>query len=260
MIMASHIWDKKGPSMVTAAAPAIALSEPAENALPVDIFGAQTLLKHNAPRPNYPAQGAAVLLYALALTGVVLLSRPTPETELETPLELVLAPAPVEEPPPPEEAVPEQADEIPPPPEAIDPVAPVEEPKPVPKPQPKPKVEKKVERKPRTDAAPRQATSATSASAGAPAQNASLSAIASQIHARLQRAAANAYPESQAPRSARIGYRVSFSASGAMTSFTIVPSGNAAFDAVASRLGGRIGSISPPGKPVSLSGSLTFSP
>lgn len=247
--------------MVTAAAPAIALSEPVETALSVDIFGAQTLLEPNAPRPNYPVQLAAVVLYALALAGVLLLSRPAPETQVEEPLELVLAPAPVEEPPPPE-ATPEQADEIPPPPEAIDPVAPVEEPKPVPKPEPKPKVEKKVERKPvaRSDAAPRHAAPAPATSAAPSAPSANMSAIASQIHARLQRAAANAYPESQSPRSARVGYRVGFSASGALTSFSIVPSGNAAFDAVASRLGGRIGAISPPGKPVSLSGSLTFSP
>lgn len=248
--------------MVTAAASALRVSEPAETALTVDIFGAQTLLKSNAPRPNYPAQLAAVLIYALALASVVLLSRPAPEAQTEEPLELVLAPAPVEEPPPPEEATPEQADEIPPPPEAIDPIAPVEQPKPVPKPEPKPKVEKKVERKPaaRSDAAPRHAAPVPGTAAAPSAPAANMSAIASQIHARLQRAAANAYPESQAPRSARVGYRVSFSASGALTSFSIVPSGNAAFDSVASRLGGRIGSISPPGKAVSLSGSLTFAP
>lgn len=248
--------------MVTAAAPAIALSEPVETALSVDIFGAQTLLEPNAPRPNYPVQLAAVVLYALALAGVLLLSRPAPETQVEEPLELVLAPAPVEEPPPPPEATPEQADEIPPPPEAIDPVAPVEEPKPIPKPEPKPKVEKKVERKPvaHSDATPRHAAPVPATSAAPSAPSANMSAIASQIHARLQRAAANAYPELQSPRSARVGYRVSFSASGALTSFAIVPSGNAAFDAVASRLGGRIGAISPPGKAVSLSGSLTFSP
>lgn len=248
--------------MVTAAAPAVAILDQDDATLTVDIFGAQTLLEPNSPRPNYPVQLGAVFLYALALAGVVFLSRPAPESVVEEPLELVLAPAPVEEPPPPPEATPEVADEPPPPPEAIEPIAPVEPPKPIPKAEPKPKIEKKVERKPvaRSDAAPRHSAPGPATAAAPSAPSANLSAIASQIHARLQRAAANAYPESQAPRSARVGYRVSFSASGALTSFSIVPSGNAAFDAVASRLGGRIGSISPPGKPVSLSGSLTFSP
>ncbi len=76
----------------------------------------------------------------------------------------------------------------------------------------------------------------------------------------MQRAAANAYPESQAPRTAHISYRATFSASGSLTSYSISGSGNGAFDAVAQRLGSRCGSVPAPGKPVSLSGSLTFSP
>ncbi|MFY9834404.1 MAG: energy transducer TonB, partial [Methylocystis sp.] len=80
------------------------------------------------------------------------------------------------------------------------------------------------------------------------------------FHACMQRAAANAYPESQAPRTAHISYHATFGASGSLTSYSISGSGNAAFDAVAQRLGARCGSVPAPGKPVSLSGSLTFSP
>jgi hypothetical protein len=87
---------------------------------------------------------------------------------------------------------------------------------------------------------------------------ATVSAIANQIHMRLARAAANAYPESQKPRSARISYRVVLDASGHVTSYSITPSGNAAFDSVAQRLGGRIGTVDAPGKPAQLSGVLVF--
>ena len=91
-----------------------------------------------------------------------------------------------------------------------------------------------------------------------PPPGATPSAIANQIHARLMRAAANAYPESQKPRSARISYRVSVDASGHITSFSITPSGNAAFDSVASRLGGRIGTVDAPGRAAALSGVINF--
>src|SRR5208282_2829257 len=175
------------------------------------------------------------------------------------------APPPVvEQPKPPEpEAVkpPEpQVDEPPPPPKAIEPaVAPVEPPKPKPVVPPKPKPKPVVKAPEHTVAAPRHPVAVAAPVRAAPVPaGATPSAIANQIHARLARAAANAYPESQKPRSARISYRVMVDASGHITSFSITPSGNAAFDAVASRLGGRIGTVDAPGRAAALSGVITF--
>jgi protein TonB len=230
-----------------------------------DPHGAQRLLQPAPIRPNYPAQIGAAAVYALLLGAIVTLTFKTAEAPIEEQQVIELAPAPVDEPqpedtPPPEElALPD-----PPPPPMMDPIAPIEQPKPEPA---KPKVEKplkpRTEAKP-TNAAPRTAvgprTDAPAVRAPAAPPGASTSAIANQFHACMQRAAANAYPESQAPRTAHVGYRATFSATGSMTSFSISPSGNGAFDSVANRLGGRCGSVAAPGKPVSLSGSLTFSP
>lgn len=232
--------------------------------------GVQGLLQPKPQRPNYPAQVGAAAIYALLLGAVVTLSFRTAETPIEEQQVIELAPMPVEEeeqpedvlPPPEELTLPE-----PPPPSVMDPIAPVEPVKPEPKPVPKPKVERKIEKpQPRTDAKPAAATRAgprtdvPAVRAPAAPPGATQSAIANHFHACMQRAAANAYPDSQAPRTARIAYRATFSAAGSMSSFSISPSGNGAFDAVANRLGGRCGSVPAPGKPVSLSGAFTFSP
>lgn len=230
------------------------------------IKGAQTLLHLQAPRPNHPVRIGAALAYLALLTAIVTVGFRTNIAPVEEEQAIELAPLAVEEPPP-EEDTPPQPEEIelplPPPPLAMDPIAPVEQKTPVEKPKPKPvkKIEKSVVQ-PRHTApaqnAPRVAAPAVRAPAAPP--GASASAIANQFHACMQRAASNAYPESQAPRSAHISYHATFSAAGALTSYTISSSGNGAFDAVANRLGGRCSSVAAPGKAVSLSGSLTFSP
>jgi periplasmic protein TonB len=260
--------------MATAAAPNFEPAADSDKGLLPDPHGVQGLLQPGGLQPNYPAQIGAAALYALLLGMIVTLSFKTAEAPIEEQQVIELAPVPVEEPPPPEDTPPPPEelalpDELPPPPPVMEPIAPVEPPKPVVKPAPKPKLEKKVEKptaKPTASARPTTARAAPGPRTDAPAvrapapAGATSSAIANQFHACMQRAAANAYPDSQAPRTAHISYHATFSATGSMTSFSISPSGNGAFDAVANRLGGRCGSVAAPGKPVSLSGSFTFSP
>jgi periplasmic protein TonB len=228
------------------------------------------LLTLKSARQNYFAEAVAVGVYALILAAALNYQAKPVVAPPEEPLELVMEapPPPVEEPKPPEpEAVkpPEPEVEEPPPPPAVEKaVAPIEPPKPRPilKPIPKPVVQhipKPVEKaQPRPAAEHRVAAVAAPVRAAPIPAGATPSAIANQIHARLMRAAANAYPESQKPRSARISYRVSVDASGHVTSFSITPSGNAAFDSVASRLGGRIGTVDAPGRAAALSGVINF--
>ncbi|BDV35636.1 MULTISPECIES: hypothetical protein [Methylocystis] len=256
--------------MATAAAPNFDSADAAGDDFLVDPQGVQGLLQPSGLRPNYPAQLGAAALYALLLGLIVTLSFKAAEAPVEEQQVIELAPVPAEEPPPPEDTPPPPEelvlpDEPPPPPPVLDPIAPIEPPKPIEKPAIKPKLEKKIEKpvaaKPATARAPTAArTDAPAVRAPAAPSGATASAIANQFHACMQRAAANAYPDSQAPRTAHIGYRATFGATGSMTSFSITPSGNGAFDAVANRLGGRCGSVAAPGKPVSLSGSFTFSP
>jgi periplasmic protein TonB len=229
--------------------------------------GAQNLLALRSARQHYIAEAIAIGVYALILAAALNYTTKPQQAPPEEPMELVMEPAPppaVEQPKPPEpEAVkpPEpQVQEPPPPPAAVEPaVAPVEPPKPKPVAPPKPKP-KPVVKAPdhKVVAAPHPAIAAPVRAAPVPA-GATPSAVANQIHMRLARAAANSYPESQKPRSARISYRVMVDASGHITSFSISPSGNAAFDSVASRLGGRIGTVDPPGRPAALSGVINFS-
>jgi len=230
--------------------------------------GAQSLLQSKAHRPNYPARVGAVVAYLALLGAVVTVGFKTNEAPIEEQQVIELAPVPVDEPPPEEETPPPEPIPLPepPPPLALDPIAPVEEAKPVERPKPEKKIEKRVERAPtptqeRRPAAPSHAqTAALAVRAPVAPPGATPSAIANHFHSCMQRAAANAYPESQAPRTAHISYHASFSATGSLTSYAISSSGNGAFDAVANRLGARCGSVPAPGKPVSLSGSLTFSP
>ncbi|MGY3581695.1 protein TonB [Bradyrhizobium sp. USDA 4341] len=248
--------------MTAAFAPAIAnAASPSDYGLTPALGGAQNLLFLRPARQNYLAETAAVALYALILAaGLNYATKPQPAPD-EQPMELVMEAAPpaaIEEPKPPEPVAPPQEEPPPPPPQAVEPaIAPVEPPPPPPVTKPKPKpVPKPIVQKP---APARPAPADAPARAAAPPAGATTSAIANQIHARLARAAANTYPESQKPRSARISYRVLVDASGHVTSFSITPSGNAAFDAVASRLGGRIGTVDPPGRAAALSGVINFS-
>lgn len=228
--------------------------------------GAQNLLTLRSARQNYMAEAIAIGVYALILAAALNYTTKPQQAPIEEPMELVMAPAPppVEQPKPADpEAVkpPEpQVEEPPPPPAAVEPaVAPVAPPKPKPVAPPKPKP------KPVVKAPDHKVVAASHPAIAAPVRaepvpaGATPSAIANQIHMRLARAAANVYPESQKPRSARISYRVMVDASGHITSFSISPSGNAAFDSVASRLGGRIGTVDPPGRPAALSGVINFS-
>ncbi len=236
-----------------------------------DPNGAQSLLQSAIPHTNYLARVGAVFAYLALLASVVTIGFKASEAPFEEQQVIELAPVPVEDPPLVEDTPPPEPIALPepPPPQALDPIAPVEETKPVAPPKPKP-VQKRMEHVPtprhetrpappaHAQAAPRAEAPAVRVPAAAP--GAAPSAIANHFHSCMQRAAANAYPKSQAPRTAHISYRAAFSASGSLTSYSITPSGNSAFDAVANRLGGRCGSVPSPGTPVSLSGSLTFSP
>jgi outer membrane biosynthesis protein TonB len=254
--------------MAFVTSPAVAVVS-ADSTLPNHrALGAQSLLSAKPPRQNYPAQGVALVLYALLLGAALTTAFKPAEVVTEEEKTVELAPMPVDEqPPPPDQAPLEQPDvDDTPPPMAMDPIAPVEEVKPAPKPKvekkpaPQPRVERTLERPvaKKQTAAPRVAAPAVRAPAAPP--GAQVSAIANHFHSCMQHAAANAYPESQAPRTAHISYHATFSATGSLTSYSISGSGNGAFDAVAQRLGSRCGTVPAPGHPVSLSGGLTFSP
>jgi len=230
--------------------------------------GAQSLLGPQPQRPNYPAQIGAALVYALFLGSIVTLGFKTNEAPVEEQQVMELVPIPVDEQPEEDTPPPPEALDIPepPPPLALDPIAPIEEkPKPIEKPKP---VEKKIERevkpaprheaKPATPRAAAAAVRAPAVRAPAAPPGATPSAIANQFHACMQRAASAANYE--LPRVARVSYHATFSASGSLTSYSISPSGVGPADAIAARLGGRCGSVAAPGKPVSLSGSISFSP
>jgi outer membrane biosynthesis protein TonB len=257
-------------------ATAIAPNLDAADAYPefhIDPHGVQGLLQPKPQKPHYYAQAGAAAVYALLLGAVVTLTFKAAEQPVEEQQVIELAPIPADEPPP-EDTLPppeELALPDPPPPPLIDPVAPVEEVKPAPKPIEKPKIEKKVEKppvaKPRTDARPSPTARTTPGAArtdartDAPAMRAPAappgatpSAIANQFHACLQRAAASF----EAPLAGRVSYSASFSATGSLTSFS--PSGSGPLVAIASRLGGRCGSVAAPGRPVSLSGVISFVP
>jgi outer membrane biosynthesis protein TonB len=236
-----------------------------------DPHGAQSLLTPGRLPSNYPAQIGAAAVYALILGAIVTLSFKTAEVPVEEQQVIELAPIPEEEPPPPEDTPPpmeEQALPDPPPPPMMDPIAPVEEVKPPPKPveKPIPKVEKKVEApRPRMEAKPRPETRPAPAApradvpgvrAPAAPPGATPSAIANTFHACMQRAASSF----EAPLPGRVSYHATFSATGSLTSYSISPSGKGPLDSIASRLGGRCGSVPAPGKPVSLSGVISFSP
>lgn len=253
--------------MTAAFASALSAGDIAPNAPALP--GAQNLLVLKPARKFYLAECAAVALYALIVAAGLSYKAKPIEAPPEEPIELVLAPADPppepEPPPPPEEVKPPEPEPPPPPPEAVaPPVAPVAPPKvappkpapkPIPKPAPKPVA--KVERKPQPAAArvaPRREEAAPARPVPA---GASASFIANQLHGCLARAGASFYPDSQKPRSGRVGYRASISASGSV-SYSWSSSGNPAFDAAAQRAGARCGHVEAPGRPAALSGSISF--
>lgn len=258
--------------MASATAPNFEAASEASGEFLWDPHGVQSLLQPKPQRSHLRAQIGAAAVYALILGTVVTLSFKTSESPIEEQQVIELAPIPAEEPPPPEDVLP-QLEELlpePPPPPMMDPVAPVEEVKPKPIIKPVRKVEKKVETpvkphadaKPRPDARPTRATNAgprtdaPAMRAPAPPPGATPSAIANQFHACMQRAASSF----EAPLPGRVSYHATFSATGSMTSYSITPSGKGPLDSIASRLGGRCGSAPAPGKPISLSGVISFSP
>ena len=258
MLTRRAIKFKKGVFMAFATSSAVAIASADSTLSDRRASGAQILLSVKPPKQNYPAQAVALALYVLLLGAAVTTAFKPAQVVTEEEQTVELAPMPVDEqPPPPDQPQIEQpdVDDTPPPPMAMDPIAPIEEVKPVAKVEKK--IEKPIERKQQV-VAPRVAAPVVRAPAAPPGVQ--VSEIANHFHSCMQRAAANAYPESQAPRTARISYRATFSATGSLTSYSISGSGNGAFDAVAQRLGSRCGSVPAPGKPVSLSGSLTFSP
>jgi periplasmic protein TonB len=222
-----------------------------------DFRTTQSLLIPDGGRPNYPVRIAAVLAYALLLGAAVTFSLPHSEPTVEEPLELVVVPSPAIDQPPPEEVPqPEAIDDTPPPPEAIEPVAPIEPPKP-PAPKPVPKVVEKKPPVPRPAAASRQ-EAAPSQAANANA-NAQQSIAANQFLSCMQRSARSAAPDSPIPKHGRVAYRATFSASGAMTAFNIVSSsGIPSFDAIATRVGSRCGTLPAIGRVFTVSGGVLF--
>jgi len=232
--------------------------------------GAQSLLRLPAPPPNHFARVGAIVAYLALLAAFLTVGFRANEAPVEELQVVELAPLPAEEEAPPEDVPPPPEtmtlDDLPPPP-ALQPIAPVEQ-KPVEKPKPI-KVEKPHERKPapshearpsherssehehaeRKPAAVGPRTPAAEAKPGA-----TMSQAANALHACLQRAAASV----DAPRSGRVSYHASISASGSVTSFSVSSSGNAALDGIASRLGARCSSVPAPGKPGSLSGAINF--
>lgn len=239
--------------------------------------GAQSLLHLAAPPPNYPARISAIAAYFALLAAFVTVGFKAPESPVDEQQVVELAPIPAEEEPPPEDAPPlPETMEIPEaPPPALDPIAPVEEVKPVEKPKPLPKPTPKIERtveKSRPHAEPRPAQTSTRReakpakptprAAAAPAvrapaapPGATLSASANAYHGCLQRAAGNM----DAPVRGRVTYHATVSATGAVTSFSIISSSNPSLASLAQRIGSRCGSVPAPGRPGSLSGGISFS-
>jgi len=245
--------------MTLAAAPRFdaPLAEPIPAELETE-DGAHSLLHLPAPPPHHSARIGAVVVY-LALIGAMLTigfhANDAPVEEIQV---VEMAPPPAEEEPPPDD-IPEtlQLDELPPPPPALQPIAPVEQ-KPIEKPKPLKKVEHKPTHEPRP-AAERSNRSDHPAAVGPRANaeakpNANASLIANALHACLQRAAASV----DAPRSGRVSYHASISASGSV-SVSVSPSGNAVLDGLANRIAGRCTSVPAPGAPKSLSGAISFS-
>lgn len=237
--------------------------------------GAQSLLRLPAPPTNYVARVGAIIAYLLLLAAFLTVGFRANETPVEELQVVELAPLPAEDEAPPEDVPPPPEtmtlDDLPPPP-ALQPIAPVEQ-KPIEKAKPLKKVEKVEkphERKPAPahEARPnhersrdhehaerKPAAVGPRAPASEAKPGATMSQAANALHACLQRAASNI----DAPRSGRVSYHASISASGSVTSFSVSSSGNAALDGLASRIGSRCSSLPAPGKPGSLSGTITFS-
>ncbi|WP_400770018.1 hypothetical protein [Methylosinus sporium] len=242
---------------MTAAAAEALISAPETITTTGEHRNTQSLLLPDGGRPNYAVSVAAALAYALLLTAVVNFALPHTEPTTEEPLELVVVPSPAVDQPPPEEIPqPEEIDDTPPPPEAIEPVAPIEPPKP-PAPKPVPKV---VEKKPPT---PRPATAARQdaapAQSSAASANAQQSIAANQFQSCMQRAGRSAAPDSPIPKHGIVVYRANFGVNGAMTGFSIVSSsGIPTFDAIATRIGSRCGSLPAIGRAFSIGGRVVF--
>jgi len=246
--------------MTLAAAPRF--DAPLEETLPAELVsedGAHSLLHLPAPPPHHSARIGAVVVYLALIAGMLTIGFHANDTPVEELQVVEMAPPPADEEAPPEE-IPEtmQLDELPPPPPALQPIAPVEQ-----KPIEKPKPQKKVEHKPAHEARPaaersnraEHNPSAVGPRATSEAKpNATASLIANALHACLQRAAASV----DAPRSGRVSYHASISASGSV-SVSVSSSGSAVLDGLASRIAARCTSVPAPGAPKSLSGAISFS-
>ena len=247
-------------AFVTSSAAAISSADP--SLADHRAHGAQSLLSAKPPQRHYTAQGVALALYALLIAAALTTAFKPAQvvTEEEETVELAPMPAAEEPPPPPDQAPIKQpeVDDTPPPPMALDPIAPIEEVKPAPKPVEKveKKVDKPVERKPA--AAPRRRSRRARPRGAARRAGFGDRQPFPRLHAARGRQRLSGI--AGAAHRAYFLSRDILGPSGSLSSYSISGSGNAAFDAVAQRLGARCGSVPAPGKPVSLSGSLTFSP
>jgi protein TonB len=237
--------------------------------------GAHSLLRPHSIRPAYLAQGAAILVYALALAGLCYLAKPKPLPQ-DQPIELTMVPddtpaptpalaeqtpdtPPLADPTPPDQTALATPDTPPdqdltPPVDQQESVAPVA-------PPPPPVAVKHHQRSKavaaRATSARRFAAAPASASGGS---TAAPSYYANEVHARIASVASDTVPD-DFHGSGRVSYHIVIAPSGQLISKSVSSSGNSLFDRAAAEALARAAPFPPTGmsRPVSLHGAIAFS-
>jgi protein TonB len=249
--------------------------------------GAHSLLGSPSFRPAYFAQGAAILVYALALAGLCYLSKPKPAPQ-DQPIELTMVaddtPAPIDtpdttptppavseqtpdappvtDPTPPEQTAVATPDAPPPPDEDLPPLAADQQENVAPVAPPLPPVA--IKHRQRLQAVATRATSsrhtASAPAASRAAPGAAPSYYANEVHARVAQVAGDTVPD-DFHGSGRVLYHIVISPSGELISKSITPSGNTLFDRAAAEALARAAPFPPTGmpRPVSLHGAIAYS-
>lgn len=238
--------------------------------------GAHSLLRPQSFRPAYLAQGAAILLYALALAGLCYLAKPKPVPQ-DQPIELTMVPddtlaptpaalaeqtpdaPPLADPTPPEQTALATPD-TPPDQDLTPPVDQQESIAPVAPPPPPLAVKHRQRLKAvaaRVTSARHFAAAPASASGGS---NAAPSYYANEVHARIASVASDTVPD-DFHGSGRVSYHIVIGPSGQLISKSISSSGNSLFDRAAAEALARAAPFPPTGmsRPVSLHGAIAFS-
>jgi periplasmic protein TonB len=245
-----------------------------DSAAAAESDGAHSLLRSHSIRPAYLAQGAAILVYALALAGLCYLAKPKPVPQ-DQPIELTMVPddtptppalaeqtpdtPPLADPTPPEQTALATPDTPPdqdltPPVDQQESVAPVA-------PPPPPAAVKHHERPKAVAARPTSsrhfAAAPASASGGS---SAAPSYYANEVHARIASVASDTVPD-DFHGSGRVSYHIVISPSGQLISKSLSSSGNSLFDRAAAEALARAAPFPPTGtsRPVSLHGAIAFS-